>query len=119
MNPRISAPPRDADLSLGASTLLECQVSGFPHPHTIWRKTNPLSRTTEELSVVGPTHLQLSTGLQLRNVSGNDTGVYECVIENAFGSAMQQATVRVEGQWLMCLLFRSQEMDSGSEYMLG
>lgn len=97
VNPGIPTPPRDSDLAPGDTTTLECQVSGFPHPHTTWRKDDPVSQLTEELDVVGPSHIQLSTGLQLHNVSSNDSGVYKCVVQNAINSTMEQATVRVEG----------------------
>ena len=50
-----------------------------------------------ELGIVGPTHTQLSLGLQLQGVSGNDSGTYECEVENALGRIVQQATIRVEG----------------------
>ncbi len=97
VSPGITAAPSDADLSPGASTTLQCQVSGFPHPHTTWRRTDPVSRAREELDIVGPTHIQLSTGLMLLNVSIDDSGVYECEASNAIGSSMEQATVRIQG----------------------
>lgn len=59
-----------------------------------------MSGQRAELGIVGPTHTQLSQGLQLQGVRGNDSGTYECEAENAFGRTMQQATVRVEGMVL-------------------
>ncbi len=91
------AAPSDLDLLPGTSAFLDCQASGFPSPHSTWFKTDFVSGQREELSIVGPTHTQLSMGLQLQGVQGNDTGMYECEVENAFGRRVQQATVRVEG----------------------
>lgn len=98
VNPTILTPPRDTDLVPGMETTLDCRISGFPTPHSSWFKTDPVSGQREELGVIGPSHIQLSTGLQLRNVSGNNSGMYECVAENAIGRIVERATVRVEGQ---------------------
>ena len=48
--------------------------------------------------MIGPSHFQLSTGLQLQNVGRNDSGTYECLVENLLGMASTTATVRVEGE---------------------
>lgn len=47
---------------------------------------------------MGPSYTQLSGGLELHDVSGSDTGTYACVVENALGSDVQQAIVRVGGE---------------------
>ena len=88
--------PRDVDLVPGMTTLLDCTVSGFPHPHVNWFKTGFISGQMEELGIVGPSHIQLSVGLQLQDVGRNDSGIYECVAENAVGRTTSQATVRIE-----------------------
>lgn len=95
--PSILTPPSDVDLAAEAGTSLDCRVSGFPHPLTTWYMTDPVSNMSRKLDVVGPSHIQVSEGLQLHNVGVADSGVYECVVENTFGSTRENATVRVKG----------------------
>lgn len=96
--PTITTSPRDADLTPGMGTFLNCTVSGFPSPRSSWFKTNLLTGRREELAVVGPTHVRYSNGLQLHNVGRDDNGMYQCVVHNALGMITNQATVRVGGE---------------------
>jgi len=47
---------------------------------------------------VGSTFTVHTQGLELHDVGRNDTGMYECRVENVFGSTVQTASVRVEGE---------------------
>lgn len=98
VHPSILVPPEDIDLIPGSGSFLDCIAVGIPNPHSTWFRTNFISGQREELSVVGPSHFRLSTGLQLNNVGGNESGMYECVVENILGSVTETATVRVEGK---------------------
>ena len=69
----------------------------MPHPHTRWYKTDVLG-TRRELPIVGSTFTVHTQGLELHDVGRNDTGMYECRVENVLGSTVQTASVRVEGE---------------------
>ena len=69
----------------------------MPLPQTRWYKTDVLG-TRRELPIVGSTFTVHTQGLELHDVGRNDTGMYECRVENVFGSTVQTASVRVEGE---------------------
>ena len=69
----------------------------MPRPHTRWYKTDVLG-TQRELPIVGSTFTVHTQGLELHDVGRNDTGMYECRVENVLGSTVQTASVRVEGE---------------------
>ena len=48
----------------------------------------------------------LSQGLQLLGVVREDSGVYDCVVENVLGRDQQSARVRVEGEPQNCSSYR-------------
>ena len=54
-----------------------------------------------ELPTVGSTFTKLTTGLELHDVAREDSGVYECMVQNGIGTAAQAATIRVEGKGLI------------------
>ena len=96
VQPLILVPPVDRDLIPGYGFVLDCVAIGIPNPHSSWFHTNFISGQREELGVVSSSYFQLSTGLQLVDVGRNESGLYECLVENALGNASETATVRVE-----------------------
>ena len=50
------------------------------------------------LPIVGGTFTVHTQGLELHDVERNDTGMYECQVENVLGSTVRTASVRVEGE---------------------
>ena len=98
--PQITAGPSNTDLGPGGQVFLNCVVAGLPLPQTTWYKTD-LQGSRSELQFVGDTFTVHTQGLQLRNVTRNDTGTYECQARNVLGSSTQRATVRVEGESTM------------------
>ena len=97
--PLLTALPSDTDLAPGTTAVLSCVSTGLPQPWSTWFKTNT-SGVRSELPTIGPTFTKLSTGLELHDVDRDDSGLYECVVDNGIGTAQQSATVRVEGKWL-------------------
>ena len=95
--PRFTVPPSDIDLIPGSTATLSCVSSGQPEPWSTWFKTNT-SGARIELPTLGSTFTKLSTRLELHDVNRDDSGVYECVVDNGIGTAEQSATVRVEGK---------------------
>ena len=85
------------DLAPGTTAFLNCVPDGFPQPWTTWFKTDIFDVRTQ-LPNFGATFSKFSNGLQLHDVSREDSGMYECRVENRLGSSQQMAMVRVEGQ---------------------
>ena len=95
--PRISISPSNLDLAPGNTAFLSCVPNGFPQPWTTWFRTN-IFGARSQLPSLGDTFTKFSNGLQLHDVSRDDSGTYECRVENRLGSTEQQALVRVEGE---------------------
>ena len=76
---------------------LNCEVTGLPRPQITWYKTDVLG-SRRVLPIVGGTFTVHTQGLELHDVERNDTGMYECRVENVLGSTVQTASVRVEGE---------------------
>jgi len=98
VQPSIVVPPANRDLAPGSSSFLQCLAVGAPPPSSRWTRTNFITGATESLDVIGPSYFQLSSGLQLENVGRNESGSYECTVENVFGQTSSSAMVRVEGE---------------------
>ena len=80
--------------------LLPCLSTGLPQPWSTWFKTDNTG-VRNELPTIGSTFTKLTTGLELHDVAREDSGVYECMVQNGIGSAAQAATIRVEGKGLI------------------
>lgn len=102
-SPQIITSPPNLDLFPGSNGELSCGTTGVPQPWTTWFKTANTGVMTE-LPTVGATFTKLATGLELHDVIREDSGVYECRVQNGIGSAMQTATVRVEGTFSIILI---------------
>ena len=51
-----------------------------------------------ELSLTSGRMTQTSTGLELRSLTGADSGLYRCTVTNVAGSASSEATLLVHGE---------------------
>lgn len=94
--PAIIVPPTDTDLAPGGNSFLSCEASGLPLPLPTWYRTSELG-IREQLPIRGDTFVVHTQGLQLSGVVREDSGTYECVVDNVLGSDRQSARVRVEG----------------------
>ena len=86
------------DLAPGTTAFLSCVPNGFPQPWTTWFKTNIFGERSQ-LPNFGTTFTKFSNGLQLHDVGREDSGMYECLVENRLGSMRQDAMIRVEGKY--------------------
>lgn len=94
----ITAPPSDVDLKPGEGTFIDCVVSGLPNPRIEWFVTNEMESKRQLITTVGEHYIIHTDKLELRNVTQQHSGVYECVVDNDLGRDVRSAQVRVEGE---------------------
>ena len=91
-------PPSDVDLKPGQGTFVDCAVSGLPRPRIEWYMTNETDSESQLITTVGEHYVIHTDGLELRNITQQHSGTYECEASNDLGSDTRSARVRVEGQ---------------------
>lgn len=91
--------PSDVDLKPGQGTFIDCVVSESPNPRIEWFFTNEMGFKSQLTSTVGDHYVIHTVKLELRNVTQQNSGVYECEVENELGRDFRSALVRVEGQY--------------------
>ncbi|XP_058924455.1 cell adhesion molecule-related/down-regulated by oncogenes isoform X1 [Kogia breviceps] len=83
----ISKGLQDQTVSLGATVQFTCEVHGNPTPNRTWfHNARPIRRS--------PRHLTVGNGLKIRDVTMEDSGLYQCVADNGIG--FTQSTGRLE-----------------------
>ena len=76
----------------GGSASFQCSASGNPEPAVEWKKLQNQSEVVQSAVSKGT--------LQLRNVTGNDAGMYQCSAANILGKAHSLAQLLVNGTYL-------------------
>ncbi|XP_016059920.1 PREDICTED: cell adhesion molecule-related/down-regulated by oncogenes isoform X2 [Miniopterus natalensis] len=83
----ISKGLQDQTVSLGATVQFTCEVRGNPSPNRTWfHNAQPVHPS--------PRHLPAEDGLKIRDVTMEDSGLYQCVADNGIG--FMQSTGRLE-----------------------
>ncbi|XP_048833349.1 LOW QUALITY PROTEIN: inactive tyrosine-protein kinase transmembrane receptor ROR1 [Brienomyrus brachyistius] len=81
---KLEAPLNNITTSLGQTAELHCRVSGFPVPSVRWLKNDaPVMQEPRRVSY-RPT--AYGSRLRIRNLDTTDTGYFQCVASNSFGS---------------------------------
>ena len=73
----------------GGSASFQCSASGNPKPAIVWSKADNQSEITQSAVSGGK--------LQLKHVSGNDSGLYQCSATNILGKDQAVAKLVVNG----------------------
>lgn len=81
----------DKKIEFGQRGTLPCSATGIPEPEISWRRLNGNES-------IGSGSRVLSNGaLTIERMDPKDAGVYECIAENAFGSATMRVSIDVYG----------------------
>ena len=91
--------PKQLTVNEGGSVSFQCSVSGNPKPAISWSKLEKRSEISQSAVSGGK--------LVLRNVSGNDSGIYNCSAANILGQAQALVQLVVNGKLFMnyCFIF--------------
>ena len=89
-SPAVVVSPVTLTVNEGGTASFQCLASGNPEPSVSWSKLNNQSQVTQ---------LAVSGGkLELKKVTGSDTGVYQCSATNILGNSQEVARLRVNGE---------------------
>ena len=92
-SPAVVVSPVTLTVNESGTALFQCSASGNPEPAVSWSKLNNQSEIT--LSAV-------SRGkLELKKVTGNDSGVYQCSATNILGNSLEVVRLAVNGEFLV------------------
>uniref|UniRef100_A0A8C1K3P7 Hemicentin-1 n=1 Tax=Cyprinus carpio TaxID=7962 RepID=A0A8C1K3P7_CYPCA len=86
-SPQVTVPHSDLLIGLGQTTILECRVTGVPHPDVLWYK----GQLPSAVLSMDPQQGTLS----IQQTRDTDAGEYTCVAINSAGSAQGYITLDV------------------------
>jgi hypothetical protein len=106
--PEIQDPPEnETKVVEGESVEINCVTFGAPRPQVIWRKNN-------QLVTGGRFTIKPDGTLFLMSSTVADSGVYECIATNKYGSASAKGMLSVKQKTLLQTKPDNQEMRVGS-----
>ena len=89
-SPTVVVSPVTLTVNEGGLASFQCSASGNPEPVAVWSKLDNQSEVTQS-AILGGT-------LQLTNVTGNDSGVYQCSATNILGDSQEGVRLTVNGK---------------------
>ena len=92
-SPAVVVSPVILTANEGDSASFQCSASGNPQPVVLWSKVETQSELIQSAVLQGR--------LQLKNVTGNDSGVYQCSATNILGNARAVAQLEVNGMYIL------------------
>ena len=88
--PTVAVSPAKLTVNERGSALFQCSATGNPQPAVVWSKMNSQSVATLSAVSLGKLHLL--------NVTGNDSGIYQCSATNILGKAVAVVQLIVNGK---------------------
>uniref|UniRef100_A0A8C6MCG0 Contactin 3a, tandem duplicate 1 n=1 Tax=Nothobranchius furzeri TaxID=105023 RepID=A0A8C6MCG0_NOTFU len=79
---------KDAYMAIGANLQWECKAAGKPRPTYRWLKNS------QPLTAMGRVHVEAGR-LTISKITLSDSGMYQCVAENEYGSVYASAELKV------------------------
>jgi len=90
-SPAVVVSPATLTVNEGGTASFQCSASGNPEPAVTWNKRNTQSQITQ------------SAVLELKKVTGSDSGVYQCSATNILGKSQGVVQLTVNGEFLVIL----------------
>ena len=91
--PAVVVSPVTLTVNEGGTATFQCSASGNPEPAVSWSKLNSQSEVTQSAVSGGK--------LELKKVTGSDSGVYQCSATNILGNSREVAQLVVNGEFLV------------------
>jgi len=86
--PSVLVSPPHLIVNESQSAIFHCSASGYPRPVVVWSKVNgslPIDRST----------VDSSGKLEIKHVTSDDSGIYQCKASNILGKAQHTARIEV------------------------
>jgi len=94
-SPAVVISPVTLTVNEGRTASFQCSASGYPEPAITWSKLNSQSQITKAAVSRGT--------LELRKVTGSDSGVYQCSATNILGNSKEVVRLTVICEFLAIL----------------
>ena len=94
-SPAVVVSPVTLTVNEGGTAFFHCSASGNPEPRVAWNKLNSQSQITQSAVSGGK--------LELKKVTGSDSGVYQCSATNFLGNSQEVVRLVVNGEFLVIL----------------
>ena len=92
-SPAVVVSPVTLTVNEGGSASFQCSASGNPEPAILWSKVGNQTEISQS-SVSGGK-------LQLKHVTGNDSGLYQCSATNILGKDHTEAQLEVNSKYIL------------------
>ena len=92
-SPAVVVSPVTLTVNEGGSASFQCSANGNPEPSVVWRNLNNQSEIIQSAVSEGK--------LYMKNVTGSDSGVYQCSATNILGNARAVAQLEVNGTYIL------------------
>ena len=94
-SPAVVVFPATLTVNEGGTASFQCSVGGNPKPAVSWSKLDNQSEITQSAVLNGK--------LELKKVTGSDSGVYQCSATNILGNSKEVVRLAVNGEFLEIL----------------
>ena len=95
-SPAVVVSPATLIVNEGGTAAFQCSASGNPEPSVAWSKLNSQSKISQSAVSGGK--------LELKHVTGNDTGLYQCSATNILGDSRKVVRLTVNGKLLVMIM---------------
>ena len=99
-SPAVVVSPVTLTVNEGGSALFQCSASGNPEPALAWSKLDNQSEISQSAVSGGK--------LQLKHVTGRDTGLYQCAATNILGNSREVVRLTVNGKLLVMIMLQNE-----------
>lgn len=107
---RLDAPMNNITTSLGQTAEMHCHVSGNPPPTVRWLKND--APVTPEARRISYKQTPYGSRLRIRNLDTTDTGYFQCVATNSYGTISTTGILFVKFGTLFCCFFSTNDPNS-------
>ncbi|CAF4786936.1 unnamed protein product, partial [Rotaria socialis] len=97
--PELNISVHDRSVFLGQPLILQGHVLGNPRPAVVWQHPHGHALADDGVNIYTHYGDDGTIHLQIRSISMQDTGIYECTATNPQGTVSQQITVQVKDIW--------------------
>ena len=111
-SPAVVVSPVTLSVNEGGSASFQCSASGNPLPAVAWNRLDNQSEIAQSAVSGGK--------LQLKHVTGSDTGLYHCSATNILGDSRKVVRLIVNGKFLVMIIMLQNELSfvKGSDLLL-
>jgi len=99
-SPAVVVSPATLTVNEGGTASFQCSASGNPEPSIAWSKLNSQSKLSQSAVSGGK--------LELRDVTGSDTGLYQCSARNILGDSRKVVRLTVNGKLLVMIMVQNE-----------